>query len=105
MPRPPRIDRPNLFYHVMARGNNKARIFFGSEDYRLFEELLKVCLSRYRLVLHAYCLMPNHVYVEVHIKQGDSRGFFWGFVVHNPDVESALSHLSTSGFRHESERR
>jgi len=61
MPRLPRIDRPNLFYHVMARGNNKARIFFGSEDYRLFEDLLRVCLSRYRLVLHAYCLMPNHI--------------------------------------------
>jgi len=74
MSRPLRFDRPNLFHHVMARGNNKHDIFLDESDYQRFEGLLRRGLDRYRIEIHAYALMPNHIHlllytVEAHLSR------------------------------------
>ncbi len=71
-------------YHIYNRGNNKQKIFFDAEDYRVFLNLLKVRLQKepfrdkyYRLQkgwygdveLLAFCLMPNHFHLLLFQKE------------------------------------
>src|SRR3989344_1432783 len=75
---------PGEYYHIYNRGNSKQKIFFDSEDYQRFVDLLYATnspekfnfsdslkgISIYnkdrgeRLVaIGAYCLMPNHFHI------------------------------------------
>lgn len=70
MPRPLRVDRPNLCHHVMARGNNKASIFLDGEDYEAFGRLLSARVERYRIAVYAWCWMHNHIHLLVRTIEG-----------------------------------
>ncbi|MFZ2125747.1 MAG: transposase [Candidatus Saccharimonadales bacterium] len=76
-----KIDSPNTFYHIYARGHNKGLIFRDDEDYRVFLNLLKRYLNteiekdssgrKYanfhdQIELNCYCLMPNHFHLLVY---------------------------------------
>lgn len=65
MARKPRIEFPGAFYHVITRGNNKQRIFVGDKDYSSFLERLNLYKERFRFILYAYALMPNHVHLLI----------------------------------------
>ncbi|MBX9602619.1 MAG: transposase [Bryobacteraceae bacterium] len=58
MPRVARIVIPGLPHHITQRGNYRQKIFFRSEDYRLYLNLLADYARQLR-----YCLMPNHVHL------------------------------------------
>lgn len=73
-----KIDVPESYYHVYARGASRKEIFLDNEDYAVFLNLLKRYLSleptkdklgreytNYRggVELLAYCLMPNHFHL------------------------------------------
>lgn len=60
MPRTARSAKAGACYHVMNRGNNRARIFCRSADYREFLQLIVAAQDRIPLRLLAACLMPNH---------------------------------------------
>jgi putative transposase len=53
---------PGLPHHITQRGNRRARVFFGDEDYRVYLELISAAAARARTEIWAYCLMPNHVH-------------------------------------------
>lgn len=53
------------FYHVVIRGVNKQNIFYDSEDRMLFLSLLKRYEKKYAIRVHAFCLMDNHVHLEI----------------------------------------
>jgi REP element-mobilizing transposase RayT len=55
----------NTFYHIYNRGNNKENIFFEEDNYRYFLQILKKYLNENALLLHSYCLMPNHYHAIV----------------------------------------
>ena len=55
-----RVDRPGLWYHLTARGNEQRVTFRDDRDRQHFLELLAESVERFRLRLHAYVLMPNH---------------------------------------------
>ncbi|OIO09212.1 MAG: hypothetical protein AUJ52_06775 [Elusimicrobia bacterium CG1_02_63_36] len=59
----------------MARGNNKGRIFFGEEDYLLFERILRDCLPRFGVLLYAYALLPNHIHLQIKSLRGKLSAF------------------------------
>ena len=61
MARKPRIEIAGGLYHIMARGNNRKRIFRSRDDYLKFLELLAKHKGKHPFYLYAYCLMPNHV--------------------------------------------
>jgi putative transposase len=63
MARRRRIQYPGAVYHVMARGNRKARIFEDEEDCRRFLDLLARMTTRYRYRVYAACLMVNHYHI------------------------------------------
>ncbi|WP_231495815.1 transposase [Paucisalibacillus sp. EB02] len=68
MPRKHRVWFPGATYHITARGNRKDTIFYDTEDYETYLELLYVCKDRDQLELHAYCLMPNHIHLLMETK-------------------------------------
>jgi REP element-mobilizing transposase RayT len=49
MPRHPRVHAKGLLYHVMARGNDRQKIFLGKSDYQAFVEALRTVRQRYPL--------------------------------------------------------
>jgi REP element-mobilizing transposase RayT len=65
MARPLRIEFPGAFYHVYSRGIARDPIF-GSDLYRrLFLGVVSNVVERYKLNVHAYCLMSNHYHLLV----------------------------------------
>jgi len=65
MARPLRLQLAGAWYHVTARGTERRAIFTREEHYAHFLELLAEWVPRFRLCLHAYVLMPNHVHLVV----------------------------------------
>jgi len=59
----PRILIENACYHLIARGNQKQRIFRDQEDFKEYLERLKAYKRKFNFKLYAYCLMPNHVHL------------------------------------------
>ncbi len=65
MARPIRIEYAGAVYHVTARGNERKAVFRDDDDRGCFTETLAECVERFGLVVHAYCLMPNHYHLIV----------------------------------------
>ena len=63
MPRQARIVGAGYPHHIVQRGNNRQTIFFDDEDRRVYLEFLKKASLKNGCVVHAYCLMPNHVHL------------------------------------------
>ena len=61
MARPLRILFPDAYYHVTCRGNERKAIFRDNTDRSVFLDKLQASLQIYRVKLHAYVLMSNHV--------------------------------------------
>lgn len=67
--RKPRQYSKSGFYHVVIRGVNKQNIFYDENDHVLFLNLLKKYSRKFDIVVHAYCLMDNHVHLEIEDKK------------------------------------
>ena len=49
----------------MHRGVRRKPIFEDETDYQVFLQILKTSLEKYNCILHAYCLMTNHIHLLV----------------------------------------
>ncbi|MCM8761073.1 MAG: hypothetical protein NC933_02915, partial [Candidatus Omnitrophica bacterium] len=58
MPTGPRILLDNALYHIVARGNQKQRIFHDDEDFFEYLRRIKRYKKMYKFKVYAYCLMP-----------------------------------------------
>ena len=76
MPRKPRHQQPDAYYHVVSRGNNKQTIF--DENLReLFLKRLFHTSRRHEWDVLAFALMRNHYHLVIHIgDKGLSNGMF-----------------------------
>ena len=63
MPRKPRMFLSGVPCHVIQRGNNRSACFFCEDDYLFYLDCLGSALERYRVALHAFVLMTNHVHL------------------------------------------
>lgn len=63
MARLPRLVIPGQPHHIIQRGNNNQAIFLDDEDYRSFLDWLRQAAREYKVSVHAYVLMPNHVHL------------------------------------------
>jgi putative transposase len=63
MARLARIVIPDVPHHVTQRGNGRARVFFGDDDYRLYLRLLAENCAAAGVAVWAWVLMPNHVHL------------------------------------------
>lgn len=65
-------------YHVMARGNERRRIVRTDRDRRVLLEMLGEAVDRFRWILFAYALMPNHFHLFLRLTEESlSDGMHW----------------------------
>lgn len=78
MARPIRVEFEGAVYHVMARGNERRAIFRSDADRERFLQTLAEMVSRFGVLVHVYCLMPNHYHLVVETPRGNlSRALGW----------------------------
>lgn len=65
MARLPRLIVPSQPHHVIQRGNNDQLIFQDAEDYQAFVGWLRSAAKTYKVAVHAYVLLPNHLHLLV----------------------------------------
>ncbi|MFC0559221.1 transposase [Halalkalibacter alkalisediminis] len=65
MPRKKRIWFPQAMYHITTRGNRKSAIFLDKGDRLMYMDLLEDARARYPFHLLSYCLMTNHVHLQL----------------------------------------
>jgi putative transposase len=78
MARRPRLFAAGLLYHVIVRGNQRQKTFTAESDYQAYIERLARYRKKYDYVLHAYCLMPNHVHLLVESSEQPLAKFMQG---------------------------
>lgn len=65
MARLPRLVVPGQPHHLIQRGNDRQLIFRDDADYAAFLGWLQHAAKQFRVALHAYVLMPNHLHLLV----------------------------------------
>lgn len=73
MVRKPRIWFPGAAYHITCRGNHRNDIFKDQEDYLVYLTILEEAKHEYPFILIAYCLMTNHVHLQIKTKEIDTN--------------------------------
>lgn len=63
MARLPRLTAPGYPHHVIQRGNNRQPIFVDDDDRRAMLGLLGEYAQQFKVALHAYVLMGNHLHL------------------------------------------
>ena len=71
MARLPRLNIPNIPQHVVQRGNNRQVCFFQKQDYTVYLNKLKEYSQQFRVSVHAYVLMTNHVHLLMTPQEAD----------------------------------
>lgn len=71
MARQLRIEYPDAYYHVTARGNEQKEIFKSEKDRGKFLSYLESAVKRYGAVIHVWCLMSNHYHLLVETPLGN----------------------------------
>jgi REP element-mobilizing transposase RayT len=71
MPRKPRKRSESGIYHVMLRGINKQIIFESDDDRYQFLSTLKRFIDAKKFLLYGYCLMDNHVHLQIQELEDD----------------------------------
>ncbi|MBE3124062.1 MAG: transposase [Acidobacteria bacterium] len=71
MARQLRIQYPGAFYHVFSRGNQKQPVFLSDDDRFFFLKCLREAHEKYRVIVHVYCLMPNHYHLILETPLGN----------------------------------
>lgn len=59
------------YYHIFNRSINQENLFYANRHYQLF--LAKIFRLRKFLTFHAYCVMPTHFHILVHINHEDQN--------------------------------
>lgn len=63
MPRKPRFIIPHVPVHIVQRGHSRNPVFFDDADYLAYLNWLKAGALRYKVAIHAYVLMTNHIHI------------------------------------------
>ncbi len=63
MARPLRFGYKGALYHVLARGNERRKIFFTDTDYNKFKDSIAGAIEKYHCIVYCYVLMDNHYHL------------------------------------------
>ena len=63
MARLARLNLAGVPQHIIQRGNNRQATFFCDDDYAVYLDKLQQYGKKYKVALHAYVLMTNHVHL------------------------------------------
>ena len=73
MSRPIRIEVEDGWYHVINRGIGRREIFRDDSDRTDFLERLFGLRESHAVVIHAYCLMPNHFHLQLQTRRSNLK--------------------------------
>jgi putative transposase len=59
---------PRHLFHIYNQGNNRQKIYFGSENYRFFLKKIETHILPFADIL-AWCLIPNNFHLMVHVNE------------------------------------
>ena len=65
MPRAARIYAEEGVFHILARGNNKQKIFLSDSDFTAYRLLIKELRKDHPLKIYHYCFMTNHIHLVI----------------------------------------
>jgi putative transposase len=65
MARLPRLVIPDQIHHVIQCGHDHRQIFQGADDYTAFLKWLREAAKLFKVAIHAYVLMPEHLHLLV----------------------------------------
>jgi len=71
MARPLRLEFPDAFYHVTARGHARHAIVLDDADRELFLGCFGDVIGRIGRICHTYCLMENHYHLLIETPKGN----------------------------------
>jgi len=78
MSRSLRVNLPDGWYHVTARGHNRCTIYIDLADRLHFLELLERMIEMHRVEIHGYVLMDNHYHLIVRTPEANlSQAIQW----------------------------
>ncbi|WP_240620100.1 transposase [Peribacillus acanthi] len=60
-----RLWFPGAKYHITSRGVRRTNLFHDDEDRTTYLSLLEEAMYRYSFRLHTYCLMTNHIHLQM----------------------------------------
>lgn len=63
MARLPRLVVPGQPHHVIQRGAGRQAVFLDTDDYITFLQHLKAASRHFKVAIHAYVLMSNHLHL------------------------------------------
>ncbi|BDA68384.1 hypothetical protein CAL7716_025500 [Calothrix sp. PCC 7716] len=69
------------YYHIYNRGNNRQKIFFQNQNYSYFQRLIKKHLIDNQVEIIAYCLMPNHYHLLIHLNNDNLSELMQAFAL------------------------
>ena len=69
MPRRARLVVPGIPWHIIQRGNNHTACFYADKDYCRYLETLQEQAEKQGCLIHAYCLMTNHVHLLLTLRK------------------------------------
>lgn len=67
-----RIMEPGGMYHLTQRGNNRVAVFNTDADRRVYLKYLEQYSREEQCLIHAYCLMGNHVHLVLTASSGEA---------------------------------
>ncbi|MEX0925019.1 MAG: transposase [Candidatus Paceibacterota bacterium] len=98
MPRSPRVDVKDYYYHVINRASARLTLFESKKDYSLFEAVLTEAVKKFDMRVIAYCCMPNHFHLLLQPKNdGDLSMFMYWFTMTFTSRWHAIKHTTGSG--------
>lgn len=68
MARKGRIWFPGAKYHITSRGVRRTVLFQNDEDREKYLSLMEEAKNRYVFILHTFCLMTNHIHLQIETK-------------------------------------
>lgn len=71
MSRQARISFPGAWYHIINRGILRSNIYYSSKHKKHFTKLMGEMVEKYKVEIHAYCLMDNHFHLIVHTPEAN----------------------------------
>lgn len=63
MARLPRLVVPHQPHHIIQSGNDRQAIFRDADDHAAFLRWLRDAAKQFKVAIHAYVLMPNHLHL------------------------------------------
>ncbi len=81
MPRTARVKAPGYIYHIMCRSISEVLLFRDGDDKNYYLDLLHKYKEKYHCGVYGYCIMDNHLHLQL-----DPRGFDLSRFMHSLNV-------------------